>query len=182
MQVITTANSFHGRTLGGIAATGQDKIKAGFHPMVGGFPTHVPFNDAAAMAAAITPTTAAVMVEGIQGEGGILPADAEYLLQLRKLCDDHGILLLFDAVQCGLSPPRSPPTAVGSAAWQWGERNGKRSEGGLCGWCVTTVQRISSAQHVALRTIHIHRSLPQRSLSVVRTHPRRRARWRGVPP
>ncbi|MFM2295574.1 MAG: Acetylornithine aminotransferase [Verrucomicrobiota bacterium] len=99
-EVITTVNSFHGRTLAGIAATGQDKVKKGFEPMVAGF-RHVPFNDLAAMRAAISPATAAIMIEGVQGEGGITPASPEYLLGLRALCDEQKILLLMDSVQCG---------------------------------------------------------------------------------
>jgi acetylornithine/N-succinyldiaminopimelate aminotransferase len=99
-EIITCLNSFHGRTLGGIAATGQEKIKKGFYPIVPGF-HHVPFNDLSAVEAAITEKTAAVMIEGIQGEGGITPATPEFLLGLRRLCDEKGILLLFDAVQCG---------------------------------------------------------------------------------
>ena len=99
-EVITTLNSFHGRTLAGIAATGQDKVKKGFEPMVAGF-RHVPFNDLAAMRAAISPATAAIMIEGIQGEGGITAASTEYLLGLRALCDEKKLLLLMDGVQCG---------------------------------------------------------------------------------
>jgi acetylornithine aminotransferase/acetylornithine/N-succinyldiaminopimelate aminotransferase len=99
-EVITTVNSFHGRTLAGIAATGQDKVKKGFEPMVAGF-RHVPFNDLAAMRDAISPATAAIMIEGVQGEGGITPASVEYLLGLRALCDEKKLLLLMDSVQCG---------------------------------------------------------------------------------
>lgn len=99
-EIITALNSFHGRTLAGISATGQDKVKKGFEPMVEGF-RHVPFNDLDAARAAITPKTAAILVEGVQGEGGILPASPAYLRSLRTLCDEHGILLLMDGVQCG---------------------------------------------------------------------------------
>jgi acetylornithine aminotransferase/acetylornithine/N-succinyldiaminopimelate aminotransferase len=99
-EIITTINSFHGRTLAGIAATGQDKVKKGFEPMVPGF-RHVPYNDLAAMRAAISPATVAILVEGIQGEGGVTPATAEYLLGLRALCDEKNLLLLMDSVQCG---------------------------------------------------------------------------------
>ena len=73
-EIITALNSFHGRTMAGIAATGQEKVKKGFEPIVAGF-RHVPFNDLAAMRAAISPATAAIMVEGIQGEGGINVGD-----------------------------------------------------------------------------------------------------------
>ena len=99
-EVLTAVNSFHGRTLGGISATGQDKVKKGFEPMVPGF-RHVPFNDLAAMREAVSPATAAILIEGIQGEGGITPATAEYLLGLRRLCDEKRLLLFVDAVQCG---------------------------------------------------------------------------------
>jgi acetylornithine aminotransferase/acetylornithine/N-succinyldiaminopimelate aminotransferase len=99
-EIITALNSFHGRTLAGIAATGQEKVKKGFEPAVPGF-RHVPYNDLAAVRDAITPATAAVMIEGIQGEGGVTPAKPEYLLGLRKLCDEKKLLLLMDAVQCG---------------------------------------------------------------------------------
>jgi acetylornithine aminotransferase/acetylornithine/N-succinyldiaminopimelate aminotransferase len=99
-EVLTTDGSFHGRTLAGIAATGQEKVKKGFEPMVDGF-RQVPFNDLDAMRAAITPKTAAILVESIQGESGITVATAEYLLGLRKLCDEHRLLLLLDEVQAG---------------------------------------------------------------------------------
>jgi acetylornithine/N-succinyldiaminopimelate aminotransferase len=99
-EIITTINSFHGRTLAGIAATGQEKVKKGFEPMTPGF-RHVPYNDLAAMRAAISPATVAILVEGIQGEGGVTPATPEYLLGLRALCDEKKLLLLMDGVQCG---------------------------------------------------------------------------------
>jgi acetylornithine/N-succinyldiaminopimelate aminotransferase len=99
-EMITTLDSFHGRTLAGIAATGQEKVKKGFEPPVAGF-KHVPFNDLEAMRAAITRSTIAILVEPIQGESGITIATAEYLLGLRKLCDEHDLLLLFDEVQAG---------------------------------------------------------------------------------
>lgn len=99
-EVLTTINSFHGRTLAGIAATGQDKVKKGFEPATPGF-RHVPYNDLAAMEQAISPATAAILIEGVQGEGGVTPASPEYLLGLRKLCNDKKLLLLMDEVQCG---------------------------------------------------------------------------------
>ena len=99
-EILTTFNSFHGRTLAGIAATGQDKVKKGFEPMVPGF-RQVPHNDLEAMRAAISPATAAVLIEGVQGEGGVTPATPEYLLGLRQLCNDKKLLLLLDAVQDG---------------------------------------------------------------------------------
>lgn len=99
-EIITAFNSFHGRTLAGISATGQDKVKKGFEPMTPGF-RHVPFNDVQAVRDAISPATVAVLIEGIQGEGGIVAATPEYLLGLRALCDEKKMLLLIDAVQCG---------------------------------------------------------------------------------
>ena len=99
-EIITTLNSFHGRTLAAIAATGQEKVKKGFDPTMPGF-RQVPYNDLAAMRGAISPATAAIMIEGIQGEGGITPATPEYLLGLRQLCTEKKLLLFIDSVQCG---------------------------------------------------------------------------------
>ena len=99
-EIITALNSFHGRTLAGISATGQDKVKKGFEPLVPGF-KHVPYNDLAAVESALSPATIAVMIEGIQGEGGITPARVDYLLGLRELCDKRKMLLLMDDVQAG---------------------------------------------------------------------------------
>ena len=99
-EILTATNSFHGRTLAGIAATGQDKVKLGFTPLTPGF-RHIPFNDLAAARAAISPATAAILIEGVQGEGGVTPAAPEYLLGLRALCDEKKLLLLMDGVQCG---------------------------------------------------------------------------------
>src|SRR5882757_5372320 len=99
-EILTTINSFHGRTLAGISATGQDKVKKGFEPMVPGF-RQVPYNELAAMTAAMSPATAAIMVEGVQGEGGVTPASTAYLLGLRRLCDEKKLLLLMDGVQDG---------------------------------------------------------------------------------
>lgn len=99
-ELITTVNSFHGRTLAGISATGQDKVKKGFEPMVPGF-RHVPYNNLEAMRAALSPATAAILVEGIQGESGVVPATPNFLLGLRRLCDEQKLLLLMDAVQDG---------------------------------------------------------------------------------
>ncbi len=99
-EIITTFDSFHGRTLAGIAATGQEKVKKGFEPMVAGF-KHVSFNDLDAMRNAVTPQTAAILIEPIQGESGITVATPEYLRGLRQLCDERNLLLLFDEVQAG---------------------------------------------------------------------------------
>ncbi|MEY5009860.1 MAG: Succinylornithine transaminase/acetylornithine aminotransferase [Verrucomicrobiota bacterium] len=100
--MITMEGSFHGRTLGGIAATGQDKVKKGFEPILPGF-QHVPFNDLPALLAAVQdPNTVAILLEPIQGEIGIRPATPEFLRHARDLCDRHQLLLFFDEVQCGL--------------------------------------------------------------------------------
>jgi acetylornithine aminotransferase/acetylornithine/N-succinyldiaminopimelate aminotransferase len=99
-EILTATNSFHGRTLAGIAATGQDKVKKGFEPAVPGF-RHIPFNDLAAARNALSPATIAILIEGVQGEGGVTPATPEYLLGLRALCDEKKLLLLMDGVQCG---------------------------------------------------------------------------------
>ncbi|MDP6035973.1 MAG: acetylornithine transaminase [Verrucomicrobiota bacterium] len=99
-EILTTTDSFHGRTLAGIAATGQKKVKDGFAPAVEGF-SHVPFGDLDAMREAIKPATGGILVEPIQGESGIHCATPEYLLGLRQLCQEHDLLLLLDEVQCG---------------------------------------------------------------------------------
>ena len=97
-EIITVLNSFHGRTLAGIAATGQEKVKKGFGPATPGF-RHVPFNDLQAVRDAISPATVAVLFECIQGESGVHPVSPEYLLGLRELCDEKRLLLLLDEVQ-----------------------------------------------------------------------------------
>jgi acetylornithine/N-succinyldiaminopimelate aminotransferase len=99
-EIITLDGSFHGRTLGGIAATGQIKVKLGFGPPVDGFVNVPPRLEC--VANAVNAKTAAILVEPIQGEGGVRPLSADFLRALRKLCDEHGLLLFFDEVQCGL--------------------------------------------------------------------------------
>jgi acetylornithine/N-succinyldiaminopimelate aminotransferase len=99
-EIITARDSFHGRTMATLSATGQEKIKQGFEPLLPGF-VHVPFNDLAAVEAAITPKTVAVQIEGIQGEGGVNVATPEYLLGLWALTQKHNLLLLWDGVQDG---------------------------------------------------------------------------------
>lgn len=106
-EVITCLQSFHGRTLGGIAATGQEKVKVGFDPLLPGF-THVPLNDVDALRAAITPHTAAILFEPLQGEGGIRKASPGYFAAASQLCREHNLLLMFDEVQCGLGRTGSP--------------------------------------------------------------------------
>ncbi|APG25189.1 MAG: acetylornithine transaminase [Syntrophotalea acetylenica] len=99
-EVITALASFHGRTIGTISATGQDKVKAGFNPLLPGF-HYVPFGDVEALRKAITPRICAVMLEPVQGEGGVRVAPPGYLAEVRRICDEHDLLLVFDEVQCG---------------------------------------------------------------------------------
>lgn len=99
--IISFSNAFHGRTLGTISATNQPKMRDGFEPLLPGF-TVLPFNDLDAAKAAIDDSTAGFMLEPVQGEGGILPATPEFLSGLRALCDEHGLLLILDEVQCGV--------------------------------------------------------------------------------
>ncbi len=100
-RVICCEGAFHGRTLAMIAATGNPKYLAGFGPVVEGF-DHVPYDDITAMRAAITPHTAGILIEPVQGEGGVRPASLAYLRDLRALCDEQGLLLGLDEVQCGM--------------------------------------------------------------------------------
>ena len=100
-EVITFRQSFHGRTIGGIAATGQDKVKEDFDPLLPGF-RHLELNDLDALAAAIRPETCAILLEAIQGEGGILPTTSGFLEGVAALCRQHDILFMLDEIQCGL--------------------------------------------------------------------------------
>lgn len=100
-RLITMASAFHGRTLAGIAAAGQEKLTKGFEPLPEGFDV-VPFGDLEAVKAAIGPETGGIMVEPVQGEGGIRPIPAETLQALRAICDEHGLLLVVDEIQCGM--------------------------------------------------------------------------------
>jgi len=99
-EVLTTLGSFHGRTFATIAATGQEKVRRGFEPSLPGF-RYVPFGDAAAMEAAIGPKTVAILVEPVQGEGGVNVPPPDYLAELRAICDRHDLLLMFDEIQTG---------------------------------------------------------------------------------
>ncbi len=100
-EIITMKNSFHGRTMATLTATGQDKVQKGFEPLVPGF-VYAPFNDFAAIESLVTDKTAAIMLEPIQGEGGVHVADPAYLKNLRELCTQKDILLIFDEVQTGM--------------------------------------------------------------------------------
>ncbi|MDN5326088.1 MAG: acetylornithine/N-succinyldiaminopimelate aminotransferase [Moorella sp. (in: firmicutes)] len=100
-EIITMRRSFHGRTLATLTATGQEKFHHGFAPLPAGF-RYVPFNDLSSLRAAVGPRTCAVMLEPVQGEGGVYAANKDYLQAVRALCDDEGLLLIFDEVQCGL--------------------------------------------------------------------------------
>ena len=100
-EIITAQESFHGRTLATISATGQDKIQAGFAPLTPGF-KYVPFGDIQALKEAINPTTCAIMLEPIQGEGGVNIPPQGYLQAVRELCDQQKLLLVFDEIQVGL--------------------------------------------------------------------------------
>lgn len=100
-RIIAMDMSFHGRTMATLSATGQDKVKKGFSPILDGF-DFVPFNDLSALTAKIGPETAAVLVEPVQGEGGVRTPDPDYLKQVRQICNDAGILLVFDEIQTGI--------------------------------------------------------------------------------
>jgi predicted acetylornithine/succinylornithine family transaminase len=99
--IVTMEDSFHGRTLAAVTATGQKKYSKDFDPLPGGFRT-VPFNDTEALVGTVEDDVCAVMIEPVQGEGGINVADGDYLSKVRKLCDRKGLLLIFDEIQCGM--------------------------------------------------------------------------------
>jgi predicted acetylornithine/succinylornithine family transaminase len=101
VRIVTATNSFHGRTLAAVTATGQPKYHDPFAPLPPGF-DYVPFNDIEALEAIVTDDTCAVLLEPIQGEGGVIPATQEYLTKARALCDKHKALLIFDEVQTGV--------------------------------------------------------------------------------
>jgi predicted acetylornithine/succinylornithine family transaminase len=100
-ELITMKDSFHGRTMATITATGQEKFQFGFTPLLDGF-TYVPFNDPAALEAAISPRTCGIMLEPIQGEGGVIIPDDGYLAKVRDICNRHKILMIIDEVQTGI--------------------------------------------------------------------------------
>ena len=100
-RILTFSNAFHGRTLATISATNQEKMRKGFEPLPDWFNV-LPFNDLDAVKAAIDPSIGGIMVEPVQGEGGIRPATQEFLEGLREICDEHGLMLILDEVQCGV--------------------------------------------------------------------------------
>ena len=100
-RIIAMDQSFHGRTMATLSATGQEKVRKGFDPVLEGF-DFVPFNDLEALRSALGPATCAVMLEPIQGEGGVRCPQDDYLAQVRQLCDQTGCLLIFDEVQTGI--------------------------------------------------------------------------------
>lgn len=100
-EIISLEGSFHGRTLATVAATGQPKFHKGFEPLPAGF-RYAPFGDIKALEQLILPETCAILCEPLQGEGGVRPMDTDYLKGIRKLCDDRGLLLIFDEVQVGI--------------------------------------------------------------------------------
>jgi len=100
-EIITFHLSFHGRTLATLTATGQDKVKDGFAPLPEGF-VYAPYNDAEALEQAIGPKTCAIMLEMVQGEGGVNPADPAFVARVSELCKQHGLLLIIDEIQTGI--------------------------------------------------------------------------------
>jgi len=100
-EIITLEKSFHGRTLATVTATGQTKYQKGFDPLPPGF-KYAPFNDYTALEKAVSEKTCAVMLEPVQGEGGVNVTNYDYMNKVKKLCEDNGLLLIFDEVQCGL--------------------------------------------------------------------------------
>jgi acetylornithine/N-succinyldiaminopimelate aminotransferase len=100
-EIITAADSFHGRTMATVSATGQEKVQRFFDPLLHGF-KHVPFDDVDALEGAVTPATCAVMLEPIQGEGGVNVPSPGYFQEVRRICDRHDLILIFDEVQVGM--------------------------------------------------------------------------------
>ena len=145
--IIALQNSFHGRTMGSLSATGQAKYQKGFEPMLERF-VHVPINDLEALKAAVDETVCAVLLEPVQGEGGIHPCRPEYLRGVREVCDQHRLLLMFDEIQCGLGrsghlfaadefgvEPDVITLADALAPWQVPGAIGRQRPGGLVPAC-----------------------------------------------
>lgn len=129
--VLTFQGSFHGRTMAGISATGQEKVKKGFAPLLEGF-VHAEFGNIASVREMLEPRTAAILIEPVQGEGGIHASTGEFLRALRALCDERDMLLLFDEIQCGLGRTGSlcawkgiaPDVQPDGVSWAKGIANG----------------------------------------------------------
>ena len=100
-RIVTMENSFHGRTMAAMSATGQEKVRAGYEPVLVGF-DFVPFNDLDALKKAVKPDVCAVMLEPVQGEGGLVMPEPDFLKEVRKICDETGSLLIFDEIQTGI--------------------------------------------------------------------------------
>jgi acetylornithine/succinyldiaminopimelate/putrescine aminotransferase len=100
-EVVAMKKSFHGRTLATAAATGQEKVQKGFEPMPAGF-CHADYNDLDSVAACVNEKTVAILLEAVQGEGGVIPATDAFMRGIRALCDERGLLMLCDEVQCGM--------------------------------------------------------------------------------
>src|SRR5690606_2327404 len=100
-EIITFEKSFHGRTLATLTATGQDKVKDGFYPLPEGF-KYAPYNDASLLESFIGDKTCAIMLEMVQGEGGVNPADPEFVQEVARLCEKHNLLLIVDEIQTGM--------------------------------------------------------------------------------
>lgn len=100
-EIITFHQSFHGRTLATLTATGQEKVKEGFAPLPEGF-VYAPYNDAEALRAAVNERTCAMMLELVQGEGGVHPAEPEFVAEIARLCEEHGLLFIVDEIQTGM--------------------------------------------------------------------------------
>ena len=101
-EIISMKNSFHGRTMATLTATGQEKVKQGFAPLLEGFKYTIPFNDIEALKEAVTEKTCAVILEPVQAEGGVYAADSKYLQEIEQLCKEKDLLLIVDEVQCGM--------------------------------------------------------------------------------
>ncbi len=165
-EVITAENSFHGRTMAGISATGQAKVKDGFAPLLPGF-SHVPFNDLDAVRAAITPATVAMMIEGVQGESGIRPASAEYLLGLRELCNEKNLLLLWGTFAPDRFRVFRPFSVINSVTfcrtpWAWPSRLAAASRWAPFGFPKSTPTYLAR-EHTAQPSAATHLPVPWRT-------------------
>lgn len=139
--------SFHGRTMGALALTDSEKYQAPFRPLMPGV-TFANFNDLESARAAITAETAAVVIEPIQGEGGVYPAHDDFLRRLRALCDEHGVLLIFDEIQCGLGRTGKLWAHEWSGVTPDVMALAKPLAGGLPIGAILMTERVASAMHI----------------------------------